>query len=46
MGYLSVHNLGKCYKRYESPWGRLREWAVPGAAVTHSQRWVLRHVDF
>jgi len=44
MGHLSVHNLGKAYKRYPRNWGRLAEWL--GLGTHHDLNWVVRDVSF
>ncbi|MBK7001273.1 MAG: ABC transporter ATP-binding protein [Rhodoferax sp.] len=44
MGYLTVDNLGKAYKRYPRKWGRAMEWL--GMATQHERKWVLRGVTF
>lgn len=46
MGSISVQNLGKAYKQYESRFGRLLEWVSPVAIEKHTVKWVLRDVSF
>jgi len=43
-GHLSVHGLGKAYKRYAHKTGRLAEWL--GLGIHHEKNWVLRDVSF
>ncbi|CAH0992278.1 Vitamin B12 import ATP-binding protein BtuD [Sinobacterium norvegicum] len=46
MGSITVKNLGKAYKRYATPWSRLREWLFFWAPPRHQASWVLRGVSF
>lgn len=46
MGSISVQNVGKAYKQYESRFGRLLEWVSPVAIEKHTVKWVLRDVSF
>lgn len=46
MGHILVKGLSKAYKHYESQWGRLVEWLVPGAAPRHRFHWVLHDINF
>jgi lipopolysaccharide transport system ATP-binding protein len=46
MGSIEVRNLGKAYKRYPSPVGRLGEWLTGGHYCGHTPTWVLRGVTF
>ena len=43
---ITVHNLGKCYKRYPNHWARLGEWMSGGRHLAHEERWALRGVSF
>ena len=43
---LRVRNLGKAYKQYRSPWGRLAEWLLPFLGRRHELHWVLKNVNF
>ncbi|NEX21829.1 ABC transporter ATP-binding protein [Thiorhodococcus mannitoliphagus] len=43
MGHISVHNLGKAYKRYAHKWGRFAEWV--GFGPCHQSHWVLRDIN-
>ena len=43
---LRVTGLGKHFKIYDSPWGRLREWMVPGKGVHHRPFWAVKDVSF
>ena len=38
--------LGKRFKIYPHPWGRLTEWLTRGAAKRHDDFWALRDVSF
>lgn len=38
--------LGKRFKIYPRPWGRVAEWLTGGAAVRHEDFWALRDVSF
>src|SRR5687767_11567853 len=38
--------LGKRFKIYPHPWGRLTEWLTGGSAVRHEDFWALRDVSF
>lgn len=38
--------LGKRFKIYPYPWGRLTEWLTRGAAKRHDDFWALRDVSF
>lgn len=44
MGQLSVSRVGKAFRRYRHPIGRIAEWL--GMAKQHEQRWVLRDISF
>jgi len=46
MGSIKVSGLGKAYKRYASPWARLREWLSPLKRTFHEKHWVLKDVNF
>ena len=46
MGHISVRNLGKAYKQYDTRWGRLAEWLLPRAAPRHRLKWVLQDISF
>ena len=46
MGAISVKNLGKAYKQYQTRWSRLLEWFLPYAPVKHSLKWVLKDISF
>src|SRR3954465_4601982 len=43
---IRVLGLGKKFKLYPRPWGRLTEWATLGRAVRHDDFWALRDVSF
>ena len=38
--------LGKRFKIYPRPWGRLTEWLSGGSAIRHEDFWALRDVSF
>ena len=42
---VECRGLGKAYRRFASPWGRLLETASLGALVRHTPFWALREVD-
>ena len=46
MGAISVKNLGKAYKQYQTRWSRLLEWFLPDALAKHSLKWVLKDISF
>jgi lipopolysaccharide transport system ATP-binding protein len=46
MGSISVKQLGKAYKQYDSRWGRLAEWLTPGPGNRHRVKWVLQDISF
>lgn len=46
MGSIRVSNLGKAYKQYPTRWSRLQEWMLPFLGERHSNRWVLRDINF
>lgn len=43
---VSVHNLGKKYKRYPNRWARLSEWLSFGKHQAHEATWILRNLNF
>lgn len=43
---IRVRGLGKRFKIYTNPWGRLTEWATAGRVVRHQEFWALRDVSF
>ncbi len=43
---ISVHNLGKKYKRYSNRWARLSEWISFGKHQAHQATWILRNLNF
>jgi len=45
-GRVYVENLGKCFKYYPSPAGRLLEWTTLGSKIRHTQNWALRGIHF
>lgn len=44
MGHLTVSRVGKVFRRYRHPIGRITEWL--GFGRQHEQRWVLRDISF
>lgn len=46
MGKISVHGLGKAYRKYPSRWGRLKEWVFPWGRAQHALKWVLQDLNF
>lgn len=46
MSCVTVHNLGKKYKRYTKRWHRLAEWISGDTNVIHNAHWVLRGISF
>ena len=46
MGNVSVHRLGKKYKRYANRWFRLLELITKGHYQNHEDRWALRGITF
>lgn len=43
MGTLTINGLGKAYRQYAHPTGRLLEWM--GASPRHSLTWILRNIN-
>src|SRR5687768_14258882 len=43
---IRASGLGKKFKIYPRPWGRLTEWVTFGAARRHDDFWALRDVNF
>lgn len=46
MSTIIVSGLGKAYKQYDSRWGRLAEWVLPGSKPRHKLKWVMQDVSF
>jgi len=46
MGSISVKQLGKAYKQYNTRWSRLAEWILPGQRARHSVKWVIQDINF
>lgn len=46
MGTITVTNLGKAYRKYETRWSRLAEWMLPGAKKRYVLQWVMQDVSF
>ncbi len=43
---IRVAGLGKKFKIYPRPWGRVAEWLTGGRVVRHDEFWALRDVSF
>lgn len=43
---LRVNGLGKQFKLYPNPWGRLGEWVCMGKRTFHKPFWAVRDVSF
>jgi ABC-type polysaccharide/polyol phosphate transport system ATPase subunit len=43
MGAVTIVGLGKAYRQYKHPSGRLLEWL--GAGTHHTERWILRNLN-
>ncbi len=43
---IEVRQLGKRFKIYNRPWGRVAEWASGGSVVRHEDFWALRDISF
>src|SRR5436190_12792408 len=43
---IRASGLGKKFKIYPHPWGRITEWLTGGSAVRHEDFWALRDVSF
>ncbi len=43
MGTVTIAGLGKAYRQYKHPSGRLLEWL--GAGSHHTERWILRNLN-
>ena len=46
MSTITVTNIGKAYKLYQSRWARFAEWILPGKHPRHSLKWVLKDINF
>lgn len=42
---ISIQNISKCYKIYEKPNDRLKEWLLPFSSSRHSEKWVLKDIN-
>ena len=42
---ISIQNIGKCYKIYDKPNDRLKEWLLPFASSRHKDKWVLKDIN-
>jgi lipopolysaccharide transport system ATP-binding protein len=43
---LSIHDLGKCYRRYARQWDRVRQWFAGKQKRYYQEHWALRQVSF
>ncbi|MGB5968479.1 MAG: ABC transporter ATP-binding protein [Spirulinaceae cyanobacterium] len=43
---LKVDNLGKCFKIYQNPWDRAKEWLSFSEACYHKPFWSFRNISF
>ena len=46
MGTITVANVTKGFKQYQSRWARLAEWLLPGQRSRHTMKWVLQDISF
>lgn len=46
MGTITVSNIGKAYKQYNTKWSRLAEWLIPFSKSRHELKWVLQGISF
>ncbi len=46
MSKISVHNLGKKYKRFPNQWSRFGELITGGLYYAHTERWALKDISF
>ena len=46
MGTISVRNVSKSYWQYPSRWARLFEWVFPFAGSRHTEKSILRQINF
>lgn len=42
---ISIKDIGKCYKLYDSRNDRLKEWLIPFSRSRHREKWVLKGVN-
>ncbi len=42
---ISIKNIGKCYKLYDSRNERLKEWLIPFGHSRHREKWVLKDIN-
>jgi len=42
---ISIRNVSKCYKIYDSRNARLKEWLLPFSGSHHREKWVLRDIN-
>ena len=42
---ISIKNVSKCYKIYESRNDRLKEWLMPFSRPRHHEKWVLKDIN-
>jgi len=43
---ISVINLGKAYKQYQTRWSRFAEWFLPRNNTRYQLKWVLKNINF
>ncbi|MCB0192921.1 MAG: ABC transporter ATP-binding protein [Anaerolineae bacterium] len=41
-----IDGLSKCFKVYDSPWKRAKEWLTMGMSLEHKDFWALRNISF
>ena len=46
MGTITVSNIGKAYKQYNTKWSRLAEWLIPFSKSRHELKWVIQGISF
>ncbi|MBQ7479331.1 MAG: ABC transporter ATP-binding protein [Selenomonadaceae bacterium] len=42
---ISIKNISKCYKLYDSRNDRLKEWLIPFGPSRHREKWVLKDIN-
>src|SRR2546430_2468214 len=43
---IQVQGLGKKFKIYSNPWGRVAEWLTAGRLKRHDDFWAVRDISF
>ncbi len=46
MGTIHVKEVSKAYRQYHNRWSRLLEWVFPVGGARHTEKSVLRNIDF